>query len=86
MSNNHNYKNVTIALFCYKNDVNIKSNKSWLKEKIVIKTSLYLYMVVKFVIKLSYFKYCRKHKPHLEIRMQLKNNLQIDILYSHTMT
>ena len=30
--NNHNYENVTIALFCYQNDPNIDATESWLKE------------------------------------------------------
>ena len=29
-SNNHNRENVTIELFCYQNDLNIKTNESWL--------------------------------------------------------
>ena len=29
-SNNHNHENVIIVLFCYQNDLNIKTNESWL--------------------------------------------------------
>ena len=29
-SNNHNHKNVTIVLICYQDDLNIKTNESWL--------------------------------------------------------
>ena len=72
--NNHNYKNLTIALFCYQNHLNIIKTESWFKEN--------FYQILGLSLNL-YFKYRWKHKRHLKIRLQLKNYLQIDILYSH---
>ena len=31
--NNHNYKNVTIALFCHQNDLIINTTELWCKKK-----------------------------------------------------
>ena len=67
--NNQNYENVTIALFCYHNDLNINT-KHGLKRKLLLN----------LLLNISY-----KHKPHLEIRILLKDYLQIDVLYLHKM-
>ena len=50
--NDHNYKDVTIALFCYQNDLNINTTESWIKENCQYTLSLYLEFFVRFAIKL----------------------------------
>ena len=66
-----NYETVTSKNSCCQNDLN--TNTTLL---------LSLELVIRFVLKLSYYKYCRKHKPHLKIPTRLKEYLQTDILYS----
>lgn len=67
-----NYETVTSKNSCCQNDLN--TNTTLL---------LSLELVIRFVLKLSYYKYCWKHKPHLKIPIRLKEYLQTDILYSH---